>query len=302
MKINHKKAFSLIELSIVILIIGILVAGVTQSSRLISQFRLSSARSITKSSPVTSIKDLALWLESTSENSFDDSDQEDGLPVDNWYDINPQTISKINFTQGVANQRPLYESNAINNLPALYFDGSNDSLTLANTLTLQEVTDTNQATIFVVHKMLNVRDTNNFTIFTTANSAIRINSHFPGVGNSIYYFDFGTCCTEGVGRMTNTGFPASFFNRTNIVTWHKRPTTGTIRVNGAQMVSNTLTGSFDGSNLGSNMTFLIGSGNDVSAYFLGGYLAELIMFKRGLRADEITDIERYLSKKWGIKI
>ena len=45
-KISFKsniKAFSLIELSIVILIIGILVAGVTQSSRLFRQITLSTA-------------------------------------------------------------------------------------------------------------------------------------------------------------------------------------------------------------------------------------------------------------------
>ena len=59
---NIQKAFSLIELSIVILIIGILVAGVTQSSRLVSQFRLISARNITLSSPVPTIKNLAYWL------------------------------------------------------------------------------------------------------------------------------------------------------------------------------------------------------------------------------------------------
>ena len=67
---NIKKAFSLIELSIVILIIGILVAGVTQSSRLVSQFRLLSARNITQSSPVHSIKDLLIWLETTSTKSW----------------------------------------------------------------------------------------------------------------------------------------------------------------------------------------------------------------------------------------
>ncbi len=39
-KFSLKKAFSLIELSIVILIIGILVAGVTQSSRLVLAMKL----------------------------------------------------------------------------------------------------------------------------------------------------------------------------------------------------------------------------------------------------------------------
>jgi len=45
--------FSLIELSIVILIIGILVSGVTQSSRLIRQIRIQSARNLTVNSPIT---------------------------------------------------------------------------------------------------------------------------------------------------------------------------------------------------------------------------------------------------------
>jgi prepilin-type N-terminal cleavage/methylation domain-containing protein len=59
---NHKiSAFSLIELSVVILIIGILVAGVTQSSRLIAQFRLKTAQNLTINSPVSSIKNLSTW-------------------------------------------------------------------------------------------------------------------------------------------------------------------------------------------------------------------------------------------------
>ena len=86
-----RKAFSLIELSIVILIIGILVAGVTQSSRLIKQMRLQVARNITTSSPVTSIKDLKIWLETSQEGSLISSTN--GLNPDNndkissWNDI-----------------------------------------------------------------------------------------------------------------------------------------------------------------------------------------------------------------------
>jgi prepilin-type N-terminal cleavage/methylation domain-containing protein len=52
------KAFSLIELSIAVLIIGIIIAGITQSSSLIQKMALSSARSLTSSSPVASMRDL----------------------------------------------------------------------------------------------------------------------------------------------------------------------------------------------------------------------------------------------------
>lgn len=83
-----KRAFSLIELSIVILIIGILIAGVTQGGRIVTQMRLASAKSLTISSPVTSISGLTLWLEPTLEESFIDSEAQDGVGLTNWNDIN----------------------------------------------------------------------------------------------------------------------------------------------------------------------------------------------------------------------
>ena len=121
MKTNSKvRAFSLIELSIVILIIGILIAGVTQGSRILSQAKLNNARTLTKSSPVSSIKNLALWVESTSEESFSDDNTEDGQEILTWYDLNPQTSAKNDFT-GTTGTAPLYKTNIINGLPAAYF-------------------------------------------------------------------------------------------------------------------------------------------------------------------------------------
>lgn len=131
--LNYKKAFSLIELSIVILIIGILVAGITQSSRLIRQMRLSSARSITQSSPVSTIKDLMVWLESTSEKSFDDAEEENGLTVTNWYDLNPQGSFKYNAKANNVADKPTFVENGINGLPVLSATGS--QVMLINDLT-----------------------------------------------------------------------------------------------------------------------------------------------------------------------
>jgi prepilin-type N-terminal cleavage/methylation domain-containing protein len=120
-----QKAFSLIELSIVILIIGILIAGVTQASRLVGRMRLASARTQTQSSPVAGIRDLHSWFEATSDNSFDSAEAEDGLSITNWYDINPQVTSKITANQATTTNKPTYIANGINNLPAISFDGAN---------------------------------------------------------------------------------------------------------------------------------------------------------------------------------
>ena len=78
---KYKKAFSLIELSIVILIIGIILAAVTQSSRLISKMKLATAKSLTQSSAVASINNLVLWLEPTMDTSFIDAETDDTLEM-----------------------------------------------------------------------------------------------------------------------------------------------------------------------------------------------------------------------------
>ncbi len=69
-KTISQKAFSLIEVSIVLLIIGILVAGVTQGSRLVRASRLQTAQNLTINSPVAGIPNLSAWWETSLESSF----------------------------------------------------------------------------------------------------------------------------------------------------------------------------------------------------------------------------------------
>ncbi len=162
-KNNFKKtAFSLIELSVVVLIIGILIAGITAGSRLVRNSKLASAAQFTKSSDINSIPDLVLWLEPTQENSFattstnsdnltyanvaslqDANYLKDTLRPDNreyiarWNDITPRAFpgNKKSVYQDVALRRPMYIANAINGLPALRFDGKTQYLYSQNNAT-----------------------------------------------------------------------------------------------------------------------------------------------------------------------
>jgi prepilin-type N-terminal cleavage/methylation domain-containing protein len=134
---NHSssklKAFSLIELSIVILIIGILVAGVTSSSRLIKRMKLITAQNLTRNSPVSSIKDLSIWIESALDESFDNNEEADGANITNWYDLNPQSSFKFTFNQSNVANKPVYVDAGINGLPSIKFDGnSSDYMILPN--------------------------------------------------------------------------------------------------------------------------------------------------------------------------
>lgn len=296
----------MIELSIVILIIGIIVAGVTQSSRLIGAFKLSTARNLTQSSPVASIKDLALWLESTSEKSFDLSDQDDGNQVDNWYDINPQSTTKINLTQATSNKQPLYKTatGTINSLPTLKFDGVTGSVNgdyLSNITTpLTTIAQADQITIFIVEKVNS--SVNNSTFFiTTDDGTNRINFHSPETG--AIRFDFGTITLGSPAARMNVSTPSGYISNTKVTTLIRRPSSSSaIRVNGADATTASMSSTFSDASLGTTLTaFNIGA-ISAAAYQQNAYLGEFIIFRRALKADEITDVERYLGKKWGITI
>lgn len=144
-KIINNKAFSLIELSIVILIIGILVAGVTQSSRLIKRFNLQSAQNLTRNSPVTTIANLSAWYESTLETSFIESEQQDQANITTWFDVNPLTTNKANAIALGTQFQPKFLENVLNGLPAVRFDGNDDYLRSDN-ISISG----NQVTYFIV--------------------------------------------------------------------------------------------------------------------------------------------------------
>ena len=125
---NSYSAFSLIELSIVLIIIGLLIGGIVGGKTLIDEAKLSRVQQTTASSPVNSIEDVQLWMEATNTNSYNSGLPLDGDPIDIWNDNNVQVDKKINFSQSNNTYTPQYTRNGINNIPAIRFDGTDDFL------------------------------------------------------------------------------------------------------------------------------------------------------------------------------
>ena len=117
---HSPKAFTLIELSAVIAIIGILIAGVMGATGLVKKSKIAAAQSLTKASPIAGITDNALWLESSAESSFKDTETSTGDAVTTWYDQK----NAVNKSSVVAvGTGPTY-SNTINYIHAVKFSGS----------------------------------------------------------------------------------------------------------------------------------------------------------------------------------
>ncbi len=273
----HKKnAFSLLEMSVVLITIAVLFAAITQSSFVLQMAKLSSARSMTKSSVVNDTTGLILWLESTLLDSFNDKQLNDGDLITNWYDIKSSHISQYITTSSVP---PSYNYAAINGLPGISFDNINRFLQISNFkanayMTLFVVGKFNAGDMFIEHGT-NATSVDGFnfsgsgvptTIRRSANSVANASStNWLGPETSIAVMRY-----NGI----NISYKKNNSNFTNVA---------------ASSVPNSML----------EATLYIGSRAGTSN-FSDGFFGEIIMFDRSLTDTEVDDIVEYLTKKWQI--
>lgn len=302
--IKNKKGFSLIELSIVLLIIGIIVAGITQSSRLIAQFKLSSARGITQSSPVSSIKDLVTWLESTSLSSFPEAQADNATEILTWYDINPATSTKYSAT-GSTTTTPYYTTNCINSLPCVRFTGSSSQfMTIGTTAITVPPIAGNDYTIFVVEQ----KRSSTANYFIGGSTSVAGNRITMGhASDTVTAFNNGIALgtTSATDNLTISGLAAYV---TSVGVIHNVVVSGT---SGSYYRNNKTTAGATGTitalstsgftSLQLGRTNIAATGSTNATYYTGD-LCEVIIYARALKTEERQAVMDYLSKKWAITI
>lgn len=289
----NQRAFSLIEISIVILIIGILIAGVTQSSRLVTQAKTNSARTLTESSPVSSVKNLSLWVESTAEASFDYAETDDSSTITNWYDINPQASNKAHLTQATTANKPTYKLKIINSLPAVKFDGTTDFMTSAN---FSNIT-TGAITAFAVVKLPSTLAAQ--TIFdksSTGQVNFRLNTAASGTGWQ-YLDAAGTYGGSATVAASGTYIVSIVYNANSASGGGTTTSTGMSFFQNGAAVGQVAASSSPSTSAANQFTLGRDSG---SVTFFGGHVGELIIYDRSIKREERQAIEEYLGKKWGI--
>ena len=277
-----KSAFSLFEVSIVILIIAMVITGFTQGDKITKRFRIKGAQSITKSSSVSAIKGLVFWIDSTSDNSFISSETSNNTNLSYWHDTNSQSTLSNNLTR-TSDSHIQYKNNAINGLPAVYFDGSaisggiltgNAIITSGNKFTFFAVTKSDDATSATSRVIFSNGSTNGF-LYQKDGSDLKREVVFSGVNSS-----------NGGSITSSAEISSAIYDGVNLEFY----------ANGATVISSTATSSFV-QPVGEAL--YVGS-DSASSKAWKGYIAEIIIYDNALDKDERKLVENYLSKKWNI--
>ncbi len=289
-KKQSKLGFSLLEVGLVALIIGILGIGATKGVSIVRSAQLKSAQSLSASSPVLSTNGLALWLDAVAQKSFSPSIY-DGSSIPVWNDTNSLNATGTKATQSVLTNQPIYLSNGIHGLPSVSFiRSSNKCLSVSTGFD----DNTENVTIFVVWRPT--------TDTTGTLSLLEKYSSNPAYPYSLAAYSSGYVfsASDSITSAAASGDIVRYNDVPHIVS-AMRAKNGIMQiwVNGIQDTSgisdDTTAPTVNDGNL------FIGCKPNSNQY-LDGDVGEVIIFSRILKSTERQAIEEYLSTKWAIKL
>ena len=281
----YKRAFSLAEITITIIIISLILAIVQYGVGFYEESQIVKARSHSKNSPINHMSNLIIWYETSLDDNFKKKDIADGDDVEIWHNRAINFWQKNNANQSSLSNRAIYKERVFNdNISGLYFDGANDFMNFNADLLINS-----DFSFFVVETRLRGA-TNDYYI--------------GGLGGSGQNFHMGyassTAARFGIyGASTSNYSIAAYLNpvaRINTLIFSKKSGTK-FWVNGGVNPDQTNSAtSYLSSYQGARI------GDTENAHFYQGYIAEIIVFNRAIRDQERNDIEKYLGTKYNIKI
>ena len=286
-KKNNKNAFTIIELSIVILVISVMVVGVVTGKSLIAKSRLANAKSLTRQSVVNDMgDDLIAWYETSLEGSFKESETKtDGSAITLWKDSN---INAINKNDATAVGSPTLVQNVFyNSIPGVRFTGS-QYFTFNGSKFAK-----NSYTVFVVEQRSSGKNENYFIAGATNGTNQNLVLGYRSNSNVLQAhwendFDVPTSLPNYSAQNPIPRIHTFLFNNSIGKQYTLNGKLTYTAANPAQLAPLT---SFNSAR--------VGLYNGV--YYVGD-LAEIIMFKRSLKTEEVEAIESYLGSKYGIPV
>lgn len=281
---NRKKTgFSLLELSVVLIVVSILISTIVGTAVAIHTARITSARNLTKFSEVRNISGIILWLDAVSDVAFDDSEIYDGDPVPNWYDIKPSHTEPYIAMQTTPANRPTYIKDGIGKLPAVVFDAANNSF-----LDVSNFAANSNITAFVVGKFTNSGIILEHGINASSNDGFNINSAgTPPI----------TVRRNSVSASAANNATWITPNNDVIIVMRYNGSSLSYKVNSNSFTNIAVSNGPASSSVSQDL--YIGARN-TGILPISGQIGEIIIYDRPLSDIEVDSVMKYLNKKWGI--
>lgn len=212
------------------------------------------------------ISNMEFWYDADAMTGFIDDDNVGGAGSE-WEDL---SSNGYDLTQATATNQPKYKTNIQNSKPGVLFDGSNDYLSAATSAIAQGFT------FIWVWKILTL----GVTQYPIQGTTGRLN--FRAFSDNGLRIRMASEASTGYTLDTNAHY-------------------GVFYQNGASsefdLDGTTNYGTYD---VGSGSWDDIVFGSDSGASASNCYMFEMICYSKQLTAQEQSDIESYLSTKWGI--
>ncbi len=279
------KAYTLIEISVIILILGILISGVSTGLDLYLDYKIIVAKNLTQNSRVNRIDDLVLWLESSQKTSFLPDNIKNGDRITKWKNISPN-LSPENQRLNDANPSslgPKFSESVVNSLPSLDFNNSEN-----NNLWVRSGFDGNgkNSSIYLVLKTkpnwTNVNQPRllersyNYSIASMWSLRTNVFVHNSSLGVHGY---FGTYTIDPNSLVLYE----LIINRGDKIYFN---------IYGDFKFTGQKNDNFDGP--------YYQLGLSISSY-VDAFYSEIIVFDRAINVSERQSVRDYLTQKWGIK-
>jgi hypothetical protein len=185
-------------------------------------------------------------------------------------ELNDKSGNSRHMVQATGTAQPAYTTAGINGLNCLTYDNSTDTMSTSGTITLAQP--------FTIVSVLKASSTTNEQVITNGTAA---GVSGPRVNTNWTIFA-GIAADSGVAADTNLHLVVCVFNGASSL----------IRVDGAQ-VGGSLNPSTNG---WSAQAISLGRPSTV---FYGGDLGETLLIPSAVSGTNLTDLETYLSDKWG---
>jgi len=291
------KAFSLVELSIVILVVGILLAAITKGKDLYSDMQLKTAQSVTSSSLINSLKSVSLWLDTTTISNIRDADKNQ-LDFDNnvhyWRDNKVSSLATLielqaNSTANTDATKPLLVRNGLGGLPSIQFDGAN-YFTL-NNATKSPLTDND--------------DTYSIAIVMKSNHLQAASGTPIAIGAAANHFAFNITNNTGAEISQGTGNTRTFTHdslRKNIYIFVvNNNNANNVKIyNNSDTSTDIATTTPSSSSIIQEKINIAANISDTPGY--NGQISEVIVFNNELSQKEVEEINDYFKQKYNIPI